>query len=376
MKKFIFMLVAMFATVTMSAQTVEKSKFLDNTYVGLNGGVSAWLHPSHHGFDNFGHSIRGIGSLRLGKFVTPILGFELEGEVGMANRDKFVDHTLVSINMLFNMNNVFHPYRGEPDWVEFVPFVGIGWHHTYGSMVSNNIASKFGMQVNFHLDKAKAWQINVIPSINYIMTDDGFSMPTNQPRFDVCRAHVNLQVGVTYKFKNSKKTHNFVVSPYCHTQKEFDDMNAKINELRKKNIKIVKHNHDLKTINKRLIEELNELKSRKINDSTIVNINVNSAIGFEIGSAKIPNTQRGNILSIAKVLKDSGANIELVGFADAATGSDKRNMELSLARANAVADALIECGVDKDKISVVGKGATEQIFGENDANRVVIFTTK
>lgn len=35
MKKFIFMLVAMFAAVTMSAQTVEKSKFLDNTYVGL-----------------------------------------------------------------------------------------------------------------------------------------------------------------------------------------------------------------------------------------------------------------------------------------------------------------------------------------------------
>ena len=151
--------------------------------------------------------------------------------------------------------------------------------------------------------------------------------------------------------------------------KYFDEINNKVNELRK-------HNHDLKTINKRLIEELNELKSRKINDSTTVNMNVNSAIGFEIGSAEIPHTQRGNILSIANVLKDSGANIELVGFADAATGSDKRNMELSLARANAVADALIKCGVNKDKITVIGKGATEQIFGENDANRVVIFKTK
>lgn len=369
MKKFIFMLVAMFAAVTMSAQTVEKSKFFDNTYLGVNGGVSAWLHPSHHGFDNFGESIKGIGSLRLGKFVTPILGFELEGEVGMANRDKFVDHTLVSANMLFNMNNVFHPYRGEPDLAEFVPFVGIGWHHTYGSMITNNIASKFGMQVNFNMGKAKAWQINVIPSINYIMTDDGFDMPTNQPRFDVCRAYVNLQVGVTYKFKNSKKTHNFVVSPYRYTQKEFDEINNKVNELRNKN-------NDLNEINNRLIEELNELKSRKINDSTTVNMNVNSAIGFEIGSAEIPHTQRGNILSIANVLKDSGANIELVGFADAATGSDKRNMELSLARANAVADALIKCGVNKDKITVIGKGATEQIFGENDANRVVIFKTK
>ena len=148
----------------------------------MNGGVSAWLHPSHHGFDNFGESIKGIGSLRLGKFVTPILGFELEGEVGMANRDKFVDHTLVSANMLFNMNNVFHPYRGEPDLAEFVPFVGIGWHHTYGSMITNNIASKFGMQVNFNVGKIKESDINKIIGIE----------STNEAKQEVCATYARV----------------------------------------------------------------------------------------------------------------------------------------------------------------------------------------
>lgn len=42
MKKVLFLFVALFATITMSAQTLEKSNFFDNTYVGLNTGVSGW----------------------------------------------------------------------------------------------------------------------------------------------------------------------------------------------------------------------------------------------------------------------------------------------------------------------------------------------
>ena len=67
------------------------------------------------------------------------------------------------------------------------------------------------MQINFNLGEKKAWQFNIIPTMNYIMTDNGFdNFPTRQPRFDVCRSYVNLQIGFTYKFKNSKGTHNFV----------------------------------------------------------------------------------------------------------------------------------------------------------------------
>ena len=71
------------------------------------------------------HSVSGV---RVGKYITPVVGFELDMEVGMANHDKFVDHTMFGGNLMMNLNNTIHRYKGEPDRVEVVPFVGIGWH--------------------------------------------------------------------------------------------------------------------------------------------------------------------------------------------------------------------------------------------------------
>ena len=80
--------------------------------------------------------------------------------------------------------------------------------------------------------------------------------------------------------------------------------------------------------------------------------------------------------NLANKLKESDSNITIVGYADKNTGTHERNMELSEARANSVANELIKLGINPDNINVVGKGATEQLFDENGANRVVIFVTE
>lgn len=371
MKKLLFLFVALIATVTMSAQTLEKSKFFDNTYVGLTTGVSGWLHPTCNGFDNFGNSIRSLSSVRLGKMVTPILGLELEGEVGMANMVKFVDHTTFGANILVNLNNSFHPYRGEPDKVEFVPFMGIGWMHTYG-VITNNMASKFGMQVNFNVGEKKAWQINVIPSINYVMTDNGFSSElTGQPRFDACRSFLNLQVGFTYKFKNSKGTHNFVISPYTYTQSDIDELMGEINEQRK----LINEKDKAISENNKLIKSLKaDVKNLNSRETVEKPIDIQTTVGFNIGNSDVNQIQRGNLIRIAKLVKDNDLKITIVGYADKETGSDERNMELSKLRAESVANELKELGVKEDSITINGMGSTQQVFDENDANRVVIFT--
>lgn len=352
----------------MNAQTVMDSKFADNTYISVTTGAVGWLHPNCNGYSNFGKSISSVSGLRLGKYVTPILGFEIEGEVGMANRYTFVDHTLLNANMLFNMNNVFHSYKEIPDLVEFVPFLGFGWHHTYG-YVNNNLASKFGMQVNFNLGKEKAWQINVIPSINYIMTDNGFSSsPTAQPRYDVCRSYVNLQVGFTYKFKNQYGTHHFVISPYKYTQSYVDKLNGKINRQMEivlgQNRIIKKQNHTIDYLNEQI---------RK-NDKSIENLPI--TIGFKIGSSKIDETQLANLITIADYAKNGNDSILIVGYADKKTGSSKRNYELGELRANSVKNALIDMGVKKELISTKSMGSSEQLFNVNNANRAAIFIQK
>ena len=48
--------------------------------------------------------------------------------------------------------------------------------------------------------------------------------------------------------------------------------------------------------------------------------------------------------------------------------------EISKLRAESVANELKKLGVKEDSITIDGMGSSEQVFDENDANRVVIFT--
>ena len=86
------------------------------------------------------------------------------------------------------------------------------------------------------------------------------------------------------------------------------------------------------------------------------------AIFFKIGSAKLDDYGKVNIKLAAKILKEN----------DKATGSAPWNQKLSEKRAQVVYDALVAEGVDKDQLELVGFGGTENMFGKNFLNRVVI----
>ena len=375
MRKLIFMLVAMmFATISMSAQTVVSSKLFDDVYVGVNTGASMWLHPHTMGYDDHKDAIRSVSSLRVGKYLTPVVGFELEGEVGMANHEKFVDHLMLGGNLMFNVNHMVHKYKGQPDRFEFVPFVGIGWFHTYDA-VTNNISSKMGAQVNYNFGKKRNWQINLIPSMNYIMTDNGFGKMTGQPRLDVHRAYLNGEVGVTYKFKNSKKTHNFVLCPYSYTKTDYDALKKLLSESDKALADAHAKNKELKDLLMSKQTEIDALNEREmvVNETIVM---VNAPIGFEIGKSKILKTQKAALETIANAVKDTDTKLNVVGYADAKTGSKARNLKVSEERANAVKDALVKLGVKPENVNVMFMGDTEQPFGDNDMNRVVVFSVK
>src|SRR5690606_34062706 len=88
---------------------------------------------------------------------------------------------------------------------------------------------------------------------------------------------------------------------------------------------------------------------------------------FDSGSAVIKQASLVRLQSIVEQLRSQAGElkaVKIVGHTDN-TGSAELNRELSLARAMAVRDVLIEQGVDKGVISVSGVGS-DQPIASND----------
>jgi outer membrane protein OmpA-like peptidoglycan-associated protein len=184
-------------------------------------------------------------------------------------------------------------------------------------------------------------------------------------------------VGIVYKFKTSNGTHNFKYSDKLYTQEQMDvyvndvdKLMEEVNRLREASEKSKNENDTLSKQVEDLNKQLKELSNKNIE---LCNHNITNVIGFEIGKEEIMDTNRSTILNILNTLKENeNSKVVLTGYSDKQTGSAKRNMKLSIARAEAVKNVLIKLGVKEERIEVKGMGDTVQPFNENDANRVVI----
>ena len=86
---------------------------------------------------------------------------------------------------------------------------------------------------------------------------------------------------------------------------------------------------------------------------------------FRINSSSVRPAEQSKIEALAGYMKKyPEAKVTVTGYADKATGSARYNMSISLKRAQAVADALVE--------AVDAKGDTEQPFDGIEKNRVAI----
>lgn len=96
---------------------------------------------------------------------------------------------------------------------------------------------------------------------------------------------------------------------------------------------------------------------------------------FTIGSAYINKKEAAKIKKLSEWLKaNEKYSVDIVGYADAATGTPKINLEISKRRAENVRKALIANGVAENRIVMDHKGDTVQPFEKIEDNRVVICT--
>ena len=383
MKKLVLFFAAATMALSANAQTVKGSKFTDNWWIGLQGGVmtkttgNRWL-----------SNLNPNAGVRIGKNITPAFGLIAEGNMyfgwrganhkyatdfDFSTQDRVptnVHHNFlrtgvktVNVNLLANLNlmNLFGKYQGEPRFFEVSALWGMGWLHSFGTsrdMASivepmgdkmywkmdtrntptdvindgvynghiNEITQKAALDFQFNFGSQKQFQAFIEPSINWVMPDW---------RTNIDNSWVQLNAGLVYKFKNSNGTHNFtLVREY--DQDEIDRLNAIINDLRNRPAKI----------------EYRDKIVEKVVEKQISAENI-KVITFAQGKYDITAENKGKLNEI-----ESGKHVKIYGTASP-EGSKELNDRLSQNRANAVAEYLKNRGVVVDEATGHGvEGST------------------
>ena len=361
------------------------SKFTDNWSIGLQGGV---YEPTMG--QNIIKDMRPAINLEIQKQITPVFGVGVNYMVGInatnANSRSMtfanayfppktaIDFSNLSFNGMVNLMNFFGGYKGQPRCFETVLRVGAGWGYVMGDrsqgVIGRNVETfTTGLDLNFNMGKAKAWQINLKPQITYYSWGKGF---------DVRQSHLQLLAGVTYKFKNSNGTHNFVINNKKYTQEDVDALNARINAYKSEQDAL---NRTVSQNNKTIADLKQELAAERSKEKTIINNTTNTTttqlapvVIFGQGKKVIDASQRPSVAMIATYMKNHPeSKVRIQGYASP-EGNAELNQKLSEARAQAVYDMLVKTyGISKDRLSCKGMGVTDELFDENDWNRVATF---
>ena len=364
MKKFIFMILAAICSImTVSAQSQSNycgsSKFFDNVSIGVVGGVETNLNDwnAPHG---------AVAGIVLNKEISPIFGVTLEGNTninGLRNWASDASHfhcanTFDGLSAYLtprvNLTNALLGYKGSPRKFELEAVAGPGYgfwlHDEY-----NALLVKAGLNLNYNL--SNAFTVTLRPAVVY-------NLDANNAHFDTRNAVAQLTAGIVYHFNTSNGTRSFKKAK-LYSQSEVDALNAKITDLQS----------NLETANK-------AVKTNVINTVDTVYTESPSSLGnvvsFTLNSAKVDETQMANLDNAVRILKENpDLKVTLKGYADKNTGSATYNKRLSVRRAEAVKKVIVDkYGIDTDRIDVLGVGDTEQLYNDNNWNRVVIFVEK
>lgn len=375
MKKIFLFIAAAAMAVSASAQTVEESKTFDNFYIGINGGVAtattghAWL-----------KDLQPNAGLRIGRNFTPVFGLAAESNAYFKNTNGYTTNTFVnalntSLLGTVNLSNWFGGYKGEPRTFEVSALYGFGWGHVFGHHTKDYkmdcLTSKVALDFAFNLGKAKAWQLYIEPSINYVLNGDGYE----GIQYNINNSFVQLNAGLVYKFGNSNGTHNFKIAQ-LRDQSEIDALNAQINglrgELNGKNGELADKDAKIADLQRQLTDCQNKPQTVYVKPETATNLQ--PTVLFQQGKSTIDAAQYAPIELIANYMKNhKDAKIEIKGYASP-EGSAELNQKLSQARADAVKNALVKkYKISADRLTATGMGATDKLFEQVEFNRVATF---
>ena len=365
-----------FATPATNKYSVATNSFWANWYVqaGVDMNiVSSWKHGSF--FKKDWHDGRTYGfDIAVGKWFTPGIGtrLKLNWEDGafyhaFRNTDHLIEtpdphkggYALLAFDTQFNLSNLFCGYNESRVW-NLSAFPRLGIVRNFGK---NSYAPVLGVGIE------SSWKISqrvsIYGDIAYMWTTKDF-IPYSKDTKKAWSANniTSVDLGVTYNLGKTGWSKAVSLDDYEALSAEAC---AKLAALRVQ----LKAEQDE---NARLRAELAKWANHKCPQASVAA--GSTSVFFDLNSAKL-NSKKDliNIEALASAAKNSGAKVVVRGSADSKTGSSAYNQKLSEARAQAVADELVNLGVDRSKIEVSGVGGVDEVAPFN-LNRRAIITLK
>ena len=298
-------------------------------------------------------------SVALGKWFTPGIGLRTKftGMWGRSiiNEDKKTNaskYWVINEQVLFNLSNMLCGYSETRVW-NFIPYVGAG----VGRNMSYNTYSmdlNAGILNMFRLSKKVAINLD----INYGLFDprfDGFSATNSSTKnsFKNMDRTLSVEVGLTYNFGKAtwSKTPD-VEAIKALSQGQIDALNAQLADANAENARLRNQiaNHKCPKAEGGEVKTVKEIVSAPV------------SVFFNIGKSKIASQKDlQNVQAIADAAKANNAKIVVTGYADSKTGKANYNQSLSEKRANTVADALVNMGVDRSNIEINAAGGVDTL---------------
>lgn len=235
MKKILMTFILCLSVLFSNAQiATENAKLLDNIYAGVEAGVTTPLNF------NSVFPLNTLVGVKLGKEFTPILGFELEGQVFVNDNnvgrwtETFVKGTNLGLNGTINLNNLFAGYKGTPRLFEIKTNTGLSWLY-YWKESANDMLFKSGLDFNFNLGKGKQHTLSISPAIYWNLT--AINNEHARIQFNKNYAQLGILASYAYHFKTSNGTHHFKTYDVGAMIGEIDRLNE---ELAKKPTELVR----------------------------------------------------------------------------------------------------------------------------------------
>lgn len=359
-------------------EDIYHSSWKDNWFMQMGAGMNLPMVENYLPDGTEKRHITAAYNVGFGKWMTPYLGWRISGLYGAIHWDNEVYSKAKYVNANFDlMWDMFNSVGGVNSNRVFsiIPFVGLGGTYTWDfNDRSPAIRTSYG-------DKPNQWTLPVSAGL--------------QMRFRLCRyadffiegraqfygdnfnnyaygEPVDVNITAIGGFTINFGGRNFKAYNPCGDLGYISSLNDQVNDLRA----------SLAVCSTALAEAEAQLPCPEVKPTVVhkpaaptSDAILLSTVRFARNSAEIIDAEMVNVYNVAEWLKENPKqNIVIKGYADEQTGTSDYNMELSRQRAQNVYDALIDYGINANRLSIQAEGSNTQLYDTNDWNRIVIFT--